>query len=911
MQRGSEQVDLVHIWSRGASARLNSSILCLSLASNSPVFVSRQCKFNSDRKHYCIVRVNSITSDRISSEKKVRRMAPVEVCFRTENMVDKGEPSLQLCKQAREKEEEEEKEENNLTSENCEQPKAGNWKRPRIGSKVHPQARPPRPNTHVPVDGAQGLWSMQHLLALLATLALIAFNAPWVTSTSATAQEGGDMKDNKRVTTVYSGPSFEAFNCYLDKKPERLTMPSACKDRRGKPVYSKGTTMQKYRVTLYQLARTRKFTGKFCRVERSSSSMLCGTQDWTSVLSPPVIGDVEVLSGPACQQVWNTHQYTDTAYHKKFEVNVPGVTVYAYTARGTLQTSGQSIFCYGSTGRVLNGDEIKNSMVFLSYKVTLGTFEARRQVQAGETGGRDSVITNGPLAGVGFQEHEVNGGSAILGSVTLVMGSDYDDHTCPLSKIRGDLEMFVIPQPGKKSGELSTHPGDEVYALNRMTGWFSHQHKGTLPTRRQNYTLLVTGNQDLVLNLGNEYRLPEICGTQRFMETSHNQVLATLGDDKEEEDIKMLPLDLDLIEASSEYSARLDLLAFIIQVTLQEKRGGDICVGDQGQLSALLDRAADITEEGAYRLVPAGESIYRVFCPKVTMGAQWMDNNPGNCSEFLPVRKVKKGRLEGPQYFLTPNTRYLVRSPGKRQCSSMPSAYLGNDGFFYSWDQGRVAKLKVQPSREAELGNLIVSGLPDVTGRVAGGKELYTEEEESAVVSRFDFGIYLQGAATSDVLRTEQGVDLGGEVTDISGSNRPYVMLPGVTMTKQLIEHPVMSPLLWIYDKVGMPIWHLLLTIGSLCGMVGGACWLCEAISQCRDLTRLGAGLKGRTAATRGLDLIALSASSGARARRIREMEVLEAEGRILRAQAKARAFSLTSLQELPGRVLSTGSLQV
>ena len=67
----------------------------------------------------------------------------------------------------------------------------------------------------------------------------------------------------------------------------------------------------------------------------------------------------------------------------------------------------------------------------------------------------------------------------------------------------------------------------------------------------------------------------------------------------------------------------------------------------------------------------------------------------------------------------------------------------------------------------------------------------------------------------------------------------------------------------------------------------------------------------GNLFAARGLDLIALSASSGARARRIREMEVLEAEGRILRAQAKARAFSLTSLQELPGRVLSTGSLQV
>ena len=798
------------------------------------------------------------------------------------------------------------------------------WDQPAEKGKVQSRMRPARHfnSAHGLTVAISGPWTMVHCAALTVGLFIILCNAPWSSSHpkydppahSVKADTASDQKGRSESKTVdkniYSGPSFEAFNCYADKNPERLSMPSACKDRRGKPAYATGTKMTRFKVALFQAATMRKFEGRFCRVERSSTAMLCGTEDWTSVLSPPVIGDVEVLSGPACQQLWNTRQYTDTAYHKKFAVKAPGVTVYAYTARGTLQTSGQSIYCYGSTGRVLKGDVITNSMVFLSYRVTLGTFEARRQVHRGEFGGRDSVITAGPLAGVGFKEEEVSGGFAILGSVTLIMGKSYDDHTCPLSKIRDGLDMYVIPHPGKKPGTLSTHPGDEVYSLNRMSGWLSHQHGGTPPARRQNYTLLVTGAQDLVLNLGNERKMPAVCGNRRYMETSHRHVLATLGEEGQEEDIRMLPLDLDLVQTSSEYSARLDLLAFIVQVTLQGARGTDICVGNHFELASLLEKAAELTREGSYRLIPAGESIFRVFCPRMLVGSQWIGEDSGNCSEFLPVRRLEGAELEGPQYFLTPNARYLARSPGKRQCSGMPSSYLGNDGIYYIWDQGALLPAHPQPSREADLNSLLISGLPDVTGKVAEARELYTSEEEERAIARLDFGVYLQGAATTDVLRTQPAVDVNEERAGSAG-NRPYVLLPGISVARDVIDHPAMTPLLWIYDKIGLPMWHFLLSLGSLCGMIGGLFWVWGAFGQCRELSRLGATLKGSSTGAKGFDLLSLSTSARARAKRIRELEVSEAEGRILRAQAKARAFSLTSLHEAPGRIRSTNSLQV
>ena len=82
---------------------------------------------------------------------------------------------------------------------------------------------------------------------------------------------------------------------------------------------------------------------------------------------------------------------------------------------------------------------------------------------------------------------------------------------------------------------------------------------------------------------GRERRLPASCGNSRFLETSHSHILATL-DAKEDKEVELLPLDLELMEA------RLDLLSYITQRSLanfNQRLLGDTCVGDAGQLAGL------------------------------------------------------------------------------------------------------------------------------------------------------------------------------------------------------------------------------------------------------------------------------------------------------------------------------------
>ena len=140
------------------------------------------------------------------------------------------------------------------------------------------------------------------------------------------------------------------------------------------------------------------------------------------------------------------------------------------------------------------------------------------------------------------------GNSVILGSVTIVLDANFQDDSCPLARVKKGLEMFVLPRGGEQLGELSMHPGDRMYSVNGRTG--------TPPGKLQNYTVLVTGSQDLVLNLGQERKLPASCGSARYVETSHSHVVATI-DEKDDQTVEYLPLDLELVEATTEYSARL------------------------------------------------------------------------------------------------------------------------------------------------------------------------------------------------------------------------------------------------------------------------------------------------------------------------------------------------------------------
>merc|ERR1712115_554041 len=123
-----------------------------------------------------------------------------------------------------------------------------------------------------------------------------------------------------------------------------------------------------------------------------------------------------------------------------------------------------------------------------------------------------------------------------------------------------------------------------------------------------------TGSQDLVLNLGQERKMPATCGSARYVETSHSHVVATI-DEKDDQTVEFLPLDLELVEATTEYSARLILLSYITQQTLaniEERLMGETCIGDPYQLASLLEKASLEDDDRVHRFVPAGEVVYRV-----------------------------------------------------------------------------------------------------------------------------------------------------------------------------------------------------------------------------------------------------------------------------------------------------------
>ena len=638
--------------------------------------------------------------------------------------------------------------------------------------------------------------------------------------------------------------------------------------------------MARAKVNLFQLAETRRFTASFCRVEKSSSAFLCGTQDWTQVLSPPKVGEAEVLSGHACQDMLTTRTFVDLTYHRQFGVKVPGVTVRAYTARGTLQASGQDIFCYGSVGRVLDGTTVRNSMVFVSYRVTTGTLEGKREVR----GARRAVITSGPLNGVEIDAKQTMGSSIILGSVTIVFDANFHDDTCPLASIKKGLEMFVLPKSGGQVGKLSLNPGDKMYSVNGRTG--------TPPGKLQNYSILITGTQDLVLNLGQERKLPASCGSVKYIETSHSHVLATV-DEKPEETVEFLPLDLELVEATTEYSARLDLLSYITQQTLaniEERLMGETCIGDPDQLASLLEKASLEDDDRVHRFVPAGEVVYRVGCPKKRYGA----TGGGNCSELLPVKELSPlGKLEGDQLFLLPQTRYTTRHHGGSSCPDLPSAYLADDGRFYSWIGGSLTLTDPQPKEAVNFRHLLPSGLPDIMHRIAQGQEIYTKEEEENLASRLDFGIFVHGdseATLGGPGRSRGSTTATGSGASMAGGGSAWASLPGVAFDPEIIAHPALTPVTWLWQKIGAPIFHLLLTLGSVGGLLSIGGWLYEVVQQLKDMARGGAGLRGNNATGKSLDLLGLCLSSSFRAQRIREGEQDLQASRMVRAQERVRA---------------------
>ena len=98
-------------------------------------------------------------------------------------------------------------------------------------------------------------------------------------------------------------------------------------------------------------------------------------------------------------------------------------------------------------------------------------------------------------------------------------------------------------------------------------------------------------------------------------------------------------------------------------------------------------------------------------------------------------------------------------------------------------------------------------------------------------------------------------------------------------------------------EQVRAPMYHLLLTLGSLGGLLSIAGWIWAVAQHFWNLPCLGSGIKGNSSEAKGLNVLvlALLASSDMRARRIQELEQDLQASRIVRVKA---AISSTSRQQ-------------
>ena len=70
---------------------------------------------------------------------------------------------------------------------------------------------------------------------------------------------GSSAPKSEPLQPTYTGPSFLGFDCFADKTPNVLKMPTACRTSAGGRKYSGREKMARAKVNLFQLAETRKF----------------------------------------------------------------------------------------------------------------------------------------------------------------------------------------------------------------------------------------------------------------------------------------------------------------------------------------------------------------------------------------------------------------------------------------------------------------------------------------------------------------------------------------------------------------------------------------------------------------------------------------------------------------------------
>ena len=260
-------------------------------------------------------------------------------------------------------------------------------------------------------------------------------------------------------------------------------------------------------------------------------------------------------------------------------------------------------------------------------------------------------------------------------------------------------------------------------------------------------------------------------------------------------------------------------------------------------------------------------------------------------------------QLVGDQLYLLPQTRYTTRHQSVQECPDLPAAFLGDDNIYYVWQGGKLQVLSPQPKEELRLDHILLTGLPDLVSKVAAGQEIYTTKQEENMASRLDFGVYVHGDQSSTMRHSPDSREesRAGSTQSGSGSSSSWAKLPRIVTDMENIKNPAASAMYWVWQRMGLPLWHLLTTLGALAGLATGVSWAWGALAQAKTLLALGSTLQGRTLPARAMDALSLTASSTG-AQRIRDIEGERLEDRVLRAQARVmsttRALSATSLQE-------------
>ena len=700
----------------------------------------------------------------------------------------------------------------------------------------------------------------------------------------------------------YQGPEFVGYDCYQDPSPVRFQLPSLCRDKSGHPVYGLKDKYVKHKVNLFQLLETYNFEAQFCALEESSHDFLCGWQSWGELLSPPRDGVPVAISPMACKQMWSRKVYVDEAYGKSFPLQ-EGQNVFAYQARGSLQVSGESVWCSGSTGRIstgqvkaivyiydhatLNhsGEIISKSMLFKSVRVTLGRLKGRREF----SGKGRAVITEGELAGTAIEPDQVTGRALVMGQVTIILGSSYFKSECPLAVIRQGLTMYKVPVPGSKSHKLTARPGDRMYGQLHDT----ERELGT-PNLRP-WVLLLSQASDLVINLGEEFKTPQQCGGLRgLFETSHAHIIASLDSETEVKDMDLLPVDLELVSAS-DYSARLDLLSYLTSVAihqLENKEAQEVCLGDPKEVFEALRRTDSQSGQGRRRYLTAGEMIIQAQCTEVVLGHSLLASSVlDNCTGMLAVRKLNnKGILEGQQWWLAPSTRYISRSAESRHCQGFYPAFRDSEGVYWEVQEDSLVRADPQPRSSMKLASLQPEALPDLVDSVAGGKDIFTREQREKVMEELDFSVFLQGPSSITMQVAKPVYKDSGSRSGSAGSSVGAV--PGWAESKGYLSSSLASPLVYLWNTLGAPLLHFLVTIGSFCGLALGISSLWRCCHEMYKLIQAGGRLRGQGLLTMGADALALGLSATTRQARIREAENQAAEQRILYSMARGRRGS-------------------